>query len=218
MAPRSKSSQEKQLREGASTEPAITEAAPTELAEVTTGTPGRTPRASRKTAKATGKAAKGAGKAAKPTKAITKEKTSRKKKSSRKQKAPVAAEEAEGTEKAQASATASSTAKAPAAKKIRRRKPGVVVLKEIKQYQRDSKRIIPKSPFIRLVKEIAHNLHILADTPRFTKKAVKGLRFSAEAYLAELFADVNLVTEHSKRITIRPADMVLVRRLRKEIR
>jgi len=42
------------------------------------------------------------------------------------------------------------------------------------------------------------------------------LQEAAEAYIVDLFQDVNLAALHAKRVTIMPKDMQLARRLRGE--
>ena len=45
---------------------------------------------------------------------------------------------------------------------------------------------------------------------------VNAIQEAAEAYLVGLFEDTNLVAIHAKRITIKPKDIQLVRRIRGE--
>ena len=68
-------------------------------------------------------------------------------------------------------------------------------------------------PFQRLVKEIAQ-----AYSPylRFQSGALLALQEAAEAYLVGLLEDSNLCTIHTKRVTIMPRDMQLVRQIRGE--
>lgn len=49
---------------------------------------------------------------------------------------------------------------------------------------------------------------------RFQSSAINALQEAAEAYIVELFEDMNLAAIHAKRVTIFPKDMILARRLR----
>ena len=51
---------------------------------------------------------------------------------------------------------------------------------------------------------------------RIQAKALEALQEAAECYLVTYFEDSNLVAIHSKRITIMPKDMRLVKRIRRE--
>ena len=73
--------------------------------------------------------------------------------------------------------------------------------------------MIRKSPFQRLVREIAQRIR--AD-PRFQQTAVMALQEAAETYLVVLFEDINLCAIHANRVTIQPKDMRLARRIRGE--
>jgi len=51
---------------------------------------------------------------------------------------------------------------------------------------------------------------------RFQGAAIAALQEASEAYLIGLFEDCNLCAIHAKRVTIRPSDMQLARRIRGE--
>ena len=88
----------------------------------------------------------------------------------------------------------------------RRYRPGTVVLREIRRYQRSSELLIRRMPFQRLVREIAqtHSPYL-----HFQIGAILALQESAEAYLVGLLEDSNLCAIHAKRETIMPKDMQL---------
>lgn len=88
---------------------------------------------------------------------------------------------------------------------------GIVALREIRRYQQTTELLIRKSPFQRLVREIAQE--IKADL-RFQSAAICALQEASEAYLVELFEQTNLNAIHAKRVTIKPKDMQLARRIR----
>ena len=93
-------------------------------------------------------------------------------------------------------------------RKPRKYRPGTVVLREIRRYQKSSKLLIQRMPFQRLVREIAqaHNPYV-----HFQNGAILALQESAEAYLVGLLEDSNLCAIHAKRVTIMPKDMQLAR-------
>ncbi|CCV02394.1 Histone H2A-like protein [Armadillidium vulgare iridescent virus] len=70
---------------------------------------------------------------------------------------------------------------------------------------------IPKTPFKRLVKEIAQDFAV---DLRFQKEAIDALQQVSEEYLIKLFHDANKCAEHAKRQTVTPDDIKLVRFLR----
>ncbi|KAK9665498.1 hypothetical protein RND81_14G115700 [Saponaria officinalis] len=99
-------------------------------------------------------------------------------------------------------------------KKPRRYRPGTVALREIRKFQKSTELLIRKSPFQRLVREIAQNYK---SDLRFQSHAVWALQEAVEAYLVGLFEDTNLCAIHAKRVTIMPKDMQLAKRIRGEI-
>ena len=52
---------------------------------------------------------------------------------------------------------------------------------------------------------------------RWTDEALGALQEVSEAYITTLFEDSNLLTIYSKRVTVMPKDMHLVRRIRGEL-
>lgn len=99
---------------------------------------------------------------------------------------------------------------------IRRYRPGVKALKEIRFYQRNTDLLIRKLPFARLVREIQQMFH--RDTYRWQAEALLALQEAAEAHLVGLFEDANLCVIHAKRVTIMPKDIQLARRIRGPLR
>jgi histone H3 len=113
-------------------------------------------------------------------------------------------------------ATKAARKQAPEAtgKRRHRFRPGTVALREIRHFQKSTDLIIRKLPFQRLVREIA--LEMYPEAQRFQSTALIALQEAAEAYLVSLFEDTNLCVMHAKRITIRPKDIQLARRIRGE--
>ena len=99
----------------------------------------------------------------------------------------------------------------PAApKKPHRYRPGTVALREIRQFQKSTERLIRRLPIQWLVREIAQDFK---GRLNFASGAILALQEAAEAYLVSLFEDTNLCTIHAKRITIMPKDIQLARRI-----
>ncbi len=103
-----------------------------------------------------------------------------------------------------------STAKAP---QIRRYRPGERVDLDIRRYQKETKLLIRKLPFQRLVREVTQDLK---DDIRYQLSALEALQEASEAYLVGLFEDTNLCANHANRVTVMPKDMQLARRIRGE--
>ena len=75
--------------------------------------------------------------------------------------------------------------------------------------------LIRKLPFQRLVREIAYD--IKSDV-RFQSSAILALQEISESYLVSLFEDTQLCAIHAHRVTIKPKDIQLARRIRGERR
>jgi len=87
------------------------------------------------------------------------------------------------------------------------------VYRQIRKYQKSTELLIRKMPFQRLVREVAQDFKT---DLRFQPQAIMACQAASEAYLTSLFEDANLCAIHSKRVTIFPKDMQLVRRIRGE--
>lgn len=101
----------------------------------------------------------------------------------------------------------------PRATKARRYRPGTVALREIRYFQKSTSLLLRKSPFARLVREIAQ-IYTRSTDLMWQTSAIQALQEAAEAYLVGLFEDTNIVALNSKRVTIMPRDMQVVRRIR----
>ena len=98
----------------------------------------------------------------------------------------------------------------------RRYRPGALALKEIRRYQKDTKCLIPKRPFYRLVKEITQE-YLRKPEIRYQQAALEGLQEATEYYLVGLLDDANLCAIHARRITLMPKDILLAQRIRGEV-
>ena len=99
------------------------------------------------------------------------------------------------------------------AKKPHRYRPGTVALREIRRLQKSTDLLIRKLPFQHLVREIYQN-----NKRDIRLKSTTSLMYqeAAEAYHVGLFEDTNLCAIHAKRVTIKPKDLQLARRIRGE--
>lgn len=62
----------------------------------------------------------------------------------------------------------------------RRNKPGVVALREVKKYQKSTELLLPRAPFVRLVKDITN---LYGDGFRFQANALTAIQEATEYYL-----------------------------------
>ena len=90
-------------------------------------------------------------------------------------------------------------------------KSGTVALREVKRYQKSMDCLLPRAPFMRLVKAISQGYDY---EMRFASQAIIALQEATEAYIVGVFEDTNLCAIHAKRQTILKKDMDLARRLR----
>lgn len=97
----------------------------------------------------------------------------------------------------------------------RRNRPGTKAFREIRQIQKSTELLCRKLRLRNLVRGTAQEM-----TPglRFHSSTLKVLQQASEAYLVELFKEVNLSALHAKRVTIMPRDMLPARRVRGEVR
>ena len=96
-------------------------------------------------------------------------------------------------------------------KKPYRYRPGTVALREIRAYQKSTELLIRKLPFQRLVREIVQQNH--GSQYRFQSTALLALQEASEDYLVNMFGQVNDIAIHGKRVTIKPKDIQLWKRI-----
>ena len=96
-----------------------------------------------------------------------------------------------------------------------RHKAGTIALREIKRYQKQTKAILPRAPFQRLVRQICSGID---SGLRFQAQALVALQEASEAYLVGILEDSNLCAIHANRVTIMKKDMDLARRIRGDAR
>lgn len=101
-----------------------------------------------------------------------------------------------------------------ARKQIRRYRPGVAALREIRRYQRSTDLLIAKLPFARVVREVALQYVGVDSAMRWQSVAILALQEATEAFLVGLLEDTNLLALHAKRVTIMQKDIQLARRIR----
>ena len=95
-------------------------------------------------------------------------------------------------------------------RKPRRHRPGTVALRQIRKYQKSTELLIRKLPFQRLVREVALNIK---PGLRFQSTAILALQEASEAFLVTMFDKVNLCAIHGNRVTIKPKDIILWKRM-----
>lgn len=98
-------------------------------------------------------------------------------------------------------------------KKPRRLPPGTVTLREIQRCRKNTRILLHKLPFQRLVCQIAQQFK---NNIRFQTSTIAALQEACEAYLVALLQHTNLCAIHAKRVTIAPKDIQLARRIRGE--
>ena len=96
---------------------------------------------------------------------------------------------------------------------LHRYQPRMVVLRQIRRYQKSTELLIHKLPFQRLVHEILQGHSV---GYRVTPAMMLALQEAAEVYLVQLLEDSNLCAIHAKRVTIQPKDIQLARRICRE--
>jgi len=113
-----------------------------------------------------------------------------------------------------------STKSAPATggvKKPHRYRPGTVALREIRRYQKSTDLLIPKMPFQKLIREITQGKKREDGTEwRWQGTAILASHTAAEDYLTVQLEDANVCALHTKRCTVMPKDIQLVRRIKGE--
>ncbi|XP_054283189.1 putative histone H3.3-like type 3 isoform X1 [Macrosteles quadrilineatus] len=97
----------------------------------------------------------------------------------------------------------------------RKFRPGTRALMEIRALQKSTKLLIPKLPFMRLVKEIIMEMNPYGSEPlRIQTLALEALQEFAELYMTQFFEDSMLCAIHARRVTLMAKDMQLARRIR----
>ena len=101
--------------------------------------------------------------------------------------------------------------KAIAVRKPHRWHPGMVALRKIQKFKKNTDLLIRKAPFQRLACEIA--LKFGKSDLQMQSTAVLALQEATEYFMVDVFSDTNLCALHSKHITIMKKDMVLACRI-----
>lgn len=90
--------------------------------------------------------------------------------------------------------------------RVPRKRSGVLSLREIRRFQRSTEYLIPKAPFVDLVREI---VQCLGFDVRVRSDAYMALQAACEAYIVEMFQLTVKLTAHAKRVTINLEDLKL---------
>lgn len=103
-------------------------------------------------------------------------------------------------------------------KKPFRYRPGTIALKEIRRYQKSTELLIPRLSFQRVIRNIIKEMFPSMDKPfLFQSMALHALHEAAETYIVGLLEDSNLCAIHSRRVTVMPRDLLLARRIRRDL-
>ena len=86
--------------------------------------------------------------------------------------------------------------------------------KEIRKLQNAPGFLIPRLPFMRVVREIAQNVARETESFKFTVDAMEAIQTATEYYLTGVFTDAAALANHANRKTIMPKDLDLLRKLR----
>uniref|UniRef100_A0A914ZCW0 Histone H2A/H2B/H3 domain-containing protein n=1 Tax=Panagrolaimus superbus TaxID=310955 RepID=A0A914ZCW0_9BILA len=87
------------------------------------------------------------------------------------------------------------------------------VSQEIAKYQESRDLLLPRAPVLRLVREIMKEQSEIHGNLRIQRFALEAIRHAAEAFLVNMFEDVNMLAVHARRVTIMPKDIQLIKRL-----
>ena len=98
-----------------------------------------------------------------------------------------------------------------AIKKPHKYHPGTVALWQIRRYQRSTELLCRKLCVARLVREVAQDFKV---DLHFQGTALLAIQEAMEAWLVRLMEDMNLCAIHTKRVTIQPRNLSLVRKIR----
>ncbi|XP_051156838.1 uncharacterized protein LOC127278926 [Leptopilina boulardi] len=88
------------------------------------------------------------------------------------------------------------------------------VFEEIRALRRSTKLLIPKAPFVRLVKEIVKDIFPRSKIRRFQNDAIEALREAAEIYIVQYYEQADVISQHANRTTLMQRDMVMLRFIR----
>ena len=112
--------------------------------------------------------------------------------------------------KAEVKATAKAKVGIGKWKKSKQYQPGMVALRETRQYQKSTELLCWKLTFQRLIREITQG--VTTDL-MFQSPTLAAFQEVAEAYIVGLFEDTNLCRIHTKQVMIMPKDIQLALRI-----
>lgn len=95
---------------------------------------------------------------------------------------------------------------------MRRLRPGTVVIREVRYYQKNVGLLVPPTPFRRLVRESGAKVGF--GGVRFRKDAFSAVEKVAEEHIVHLFEEAMLRARYAKRVTVTPKDVAMARRIR----
>ena len=105
--------------------------------------------------------------------------------------------------------------------KPHRYRPGTVALREIRRFQKSTDLLIRKKPFGNLCREITQDIEKEAEARNFPTKAYRwqgtailASQEASEARMIDTLHDGQLAAFHAKRVTVKPADILLAAKLK----
>jgi histone H3 len=95
-----------------------------------------------------------------------------------------------------------------AVRKPHRWHPGIVALREIQKFQKNTDLLIRKAPIQRLVREILHANSKNSDM-QMQSTALLARQEATEYFMVDVLSDTNLCTMHGNHVTIKSKDLAL---------
>ena len=87
-------------------------------------------------------------------------------------------------------------------------------VREVRKLQASTTLAIPRLPFLKTIKHVIHQ-QTNGQPYKMAREAMFAVQESAEAFMVQVFEDVNLCAIHANRVTIKPKDLHLALRLRR---
>jgi len=97
------------------------------------------------------------------------------------------------------------------AKKTHRFRPGSVVIKDIRKYQKSTDLLIRVLPFQRMVRSIVQGFK---SDVRFQASALRALQEALENHMVQMLEDAYRCSAHAKRVTLMCKDIQLVKKIK----
>lgn len=114
----------------------------------------------------------------------------------------------------QTAATSSRAKTNEPVKGAKKRKQTAPVLRDIRKLQSTTDPLIPRAPFLRLIREILQKFQpVSREAFRITPEAIEALRETTENHITGILGQSYLITLSRKQVTLQPRDVQLLFRL-----